>query len=189
MNPLSQHIIIMGVCGCGKSTVGSVLADKLQWVFFDADDFHSVENITKMQSGIALNDQDRQEWLVLQKEHLIRLSQRGISSILASSALRASYREILSSLSQRDNYANTYISFVWLAAPIKIIRQRMKKRKHHFMSSKLIQSQFDTLEVPNEAQEHITCYRVDVTNSNVENIATDCMRAISINCRPLDLQT
>lgn len=129
--------IIMGVSGCGKSTVGKLLADKLNLPFFDADDFHPKANIEKMSLGIPLSDSDRLPWL----QQLADLLQDCQSSgaVLACSALKESYRQILN--------AST-VNWVLLDGSMEQIYQRLQSRKGHFMKPDLLQSQFDTLEKP-----------------------------------------
>jgi len=139
-------IVIMGVSGSGKSTVGKSLADRLNWPFFDADDFHPQSNKDKMASGMPLTDQDRFPWL-----HLIvdRLSKEP-NSILACSALKSSYRSIL-------NMASDEIKWAYLEGDYETIKKRMEERAGHFMKPDLLRSQFDTLEIPTDA------IKVDVT--------------------------
>jgi len=133
-------IIIMGVSGCGKSTVGETLSKKTKIPFFDADDFHSKTNITKMNSGISLNDSDRYPWLRLLADKIETWSlSRG--AILACSALKEEYRAILAS-----KHKNIFWVFLW--GEKNLIGSRIAQRKEHFMSPTLIDSQFKDLEVP-----------------------------------------
>lgn len=140
---MSQLIIIMGVSGTGKSTIGRLLSDKLNLEFYDADDFHPKANVMKMQQGNALNDQDREPWLQLLSDKLEEWS--GSGAILACSALKEAYRKALSKDDQLP------LTWVHLSGSIAVIRQRMKVRKNHFMPDSLLQSQFDTLETPTTA--------------------------------------
>ncbi|MFD0990797.1 decarboxylating NADP(+)-dependent phosphogluconate dehydrogenase [Mariniflexile jejuense] len=143
-NNLNQVIFIMGVSGCGKSTIGKLLSEKLNIPFFDGDDFHPQSNIDKMRNGKALNDDDRYGWLVtlnkLAKEQLQKNS-----CIIVCSALKKSYRDILNT-DIRNN-----VKWVHLSGSFNQILERINKREHHFMSSSLLQSQFDTLEQPDDA--------------------------------------
>jgi len=143
---LNKIIFIMGVSGCGKSTIGKLLSQELSIPFFDGDDFHPEENIIKMSSGIPLNDDDRYGWLVrlndLAKEQLQKNS-----CIIVCSALKTSYRDILNS------DIHDQVKWIHLAGSFNQILERLKKREHHFMSSNLLQSQFDTLETPKDALE------------------------------------
>jgi len=129
--------IIMGVSGCGKTTVGSLLAKKLSLPFFDADTYHPASNIEKMSLGIPLTDEDRWPWLqqlaVLLQEH----STTG--AVLACSALKESYRKV---------FTNQLINWVLLDGTMEQILQRLQNRQGHFMKPDLLQSQFDILEKP-----------------------------------------
>jgi gluconokinase len=132
-------IIVMGVCGSGKSTVGSFLAEKLGCSFFDADNFHPKANVEKMARGGPLNDEDREPWLVRLNEKIAQCSVGGTSAVLACSALKESYRDILSK-DIKD------LSFVYLKGDYKTIYERMASRDGHFMGEDMVQSQFDTLD-------------------------------------------
>ncbi|MFT4670204.1 MAG: gluconokinase [Flavobacteriaceae bacterium] len=133
-------IVIMGVSGSGKTTIGLQLSDALGIPFFDADDFHSEENVTKMKQNIALNDTDRKPWL---ESLAVRISEWDSKNgaILACSALKESYRETLAS---RVNS----ITWVYLSGSFDVINSRINNRSEHYMKSILLQSQFDTLEIP-----------------------------------------
>ena len=135
-------IVIMGVTGSGKSTIGQLLSQRLTIPFLDADQFHPPANIEKMKKGIPLNDQDRLPWL----QSLARtLQQYSDGVILACSALKEGYRKVLQ--------ANLPHSIVWvhLEGRYELIHERLKNRSQHFMPSTLLQSQYDTLERPKEA--------------------------------------
>ena len=140
---MSSVYIIMGVSGCGKSTVGELLAKRLNIPFFDADDFHPEVNINKMSAGIPLNDDDRLPWLETLSASIKEWGDNK-GAVLACSALKASYRTIL-----RSQYAN--VTLVFLNASEEMIRNRFAQRSDHFMPDSLITSQFDALEVPNKA--------------------------------------
>ncbi len=134
----------MGVSGSGKSTLGKGLAEKLSWVFFDADDFHSVENIAKMTAGIPLSDSDRVPWLTSLNRRLASTFAQGHHPVLACSALKESYRaRLLSDL--------TGTKIIYLKGSYEMIRSRLLAREGHYMKENMLQSQFDTLEEPAEA--------------------------------------
>ncbi|MDO7173842.1 NADP-dependent phosphogluconate dehydrogenase [Mariniflexile sp. AS56] len=139
-------IFLMGVSGCGKSAIGELLSQRLKIPFFDGDDFHPQSNIDKMSLGEPLNDQDRYGWLVtlnkLAKQQLLNNS-----CIIACSALKNSYRELLSTDIKNQ------VKWIHLAGSFNQILERVNKRENHFMSSNLLQSQFDTLELPEDAFE------------------------------------
>lgn len=130
----------MGVSGSGKTTVGQRLAVKLGAKFLDADDFHPAANVEKMRNGIALTDADRAPWLASLAETLKETP----SFVLACSALKAGYREVL-----QDAVPDMRV--VWLDGTAELIRQRLGARAGHFMSPTLLESQFATLEIPDDA--------------------------------------
>jgi gluconokinase len=139
-----RFLIIMGVTGSGKTTIGEALADRLGWDFYDADDFHSSTNIIKMTKGIPLTDEDRLPWLLLLRSKITDCLENGHPGILACSALKASYRQILLS-------NNTEIQIVYLKASFDLVLSRLTTRTDHFMQPSMLQSQFDTLEEPKNA--------------------------------------
>lgn len=134
----------MGVCGCGKSTIGKLLADKLNLVFYDADDFHPKANVEKMASGKALNDQDRAPWLQLLADNILEWQNQG-GAVLACSALKQSYRDILASTT------GDVVKFVHLHGEKSVLHKRLTSRQDHFMPDTLLDSQLQTLEIPTEA--------------------------------------
>ena len=115
--------VIMGVSGCGKSTIGQALADQLDCPFYDGDDFHPPENVAKMSSGIPLNDADRAPWLARLAELITAHWQRGETAVLACSALKKRYRDQLR--------VNSQVQFVHLAGSFDLIWQRMLSRPGH----------------------------------------------------------
>jgi gluconokinase len=137
-------IIVMGVSGSGKTTIGRALANALQWRFSDADDFHSPENVEKMKRGIALTDQDREPWLRAIRAAIEQWKRDEPGHILACSALKENYREILG---QND----PDVRFVYLQGGFDLISQRLKERRSHFFNAALLRSQFDALEIPGDA--------------------------------------
>lgn len=134
----------MGVTGCGKTTVGSLLAQDLGWAFYDADDFHPAANVAKMQSGTPLSDADRWPWLERLNALLLEHESRGQQLVLACSALKQAYRERL----VRGCAA---ARFVFLEGDPELIRARLGARKGHYMNPGLLDSQFAILEQPQDA--------------------------------------
>ena len=134
----------MGVSGCGKSTIGELLSEELRIPFFDGDDYHPQANIKKMSDGIPLNDEDRYDWLVTLNK-LAKNQLQNNSCVIVCSALKESYRKILS----RD--IPNQVKWVHLEGSFDQIFERLNSRENHFMSSDLLQSQFDTLEQPKNA--------------------------------------
>jgi gluconokinase len=137
-------ILIMGVSGSGKTTIGQMLAAQLDWQFQDADDLHSPANIEKMHQGIPLTDADRRPWLRSLRTLIDRSLDTHTDLILACSALKATYRQDLDIGSER-------VKFVYLKGSIFLIQQRLKERKGHFMNPDLLKSQFAALEEPDDA--------------------------------------
>lgn len=133
----------MGVSGSGKTTIGKLLSQTIFVPFFDADDYHSEENINKMKQGIPLNDHDRAGWL--QKvNQLARAQLKNEGCIIACSALKQHYREILSGEIKNE------VVFIYLEGSFDLILNRLQRRKGHFMPASLLQSQFDTLEISDD---------------------------------------
>ena len=157
---VQQIIFIMGVSGSGKTTIGELLAKKLEVPFFDADDFHPMENVEKMKAGNPLNDEDRAPWLdnlnTLAKQ---QLKQKG--AIITCSALKEKYRIRL------ENGLSESPKWIFLNGNFEMILARMNQREGHYMPASLLQSQFDALEIPANAFEiDIALKPVDI----VENI-------------------
>lgn len=137
-------IILMGVSGSGKTTVGQLLARELDWPFYDADEFHPPANIAKMAQGQPLNDDDRAPWLAALHRQIHRLLAEQQSAVVTCSALRQTYREQL----LRDNPG---ARLVYLKGEAGTIARRMADRPGHFMKPEMLASQFATLEAPRDA--------------------------------------
>jgi carbohydrate kinase (thermoresistant glucokinase family) len=136
-------IYIMGVSGCGKTTIGKLLSQRIGIPFFDGDDFHSAANVEKMKAGEPLNDEDRIEWL--QKINELAFERQQLKgAIIACSALKEKYRIVLSS-------GITKPVWIFLQGSYQIIFQRLQNRQGHYMPPALLQSQFDNLEIPANA--------------------------------------
>lgn len=134
-------LIVCGVSGTGKSTVGKLLAEELKLPFFDGDDFHPESNVQKMKSGVALKDQDRQPWLESLSIELASWESNS-GAVLACSALKESYRKILSSQCKKN------ITWIMLHGSTELLTERLESRKGHYFDSRLLDSQLDTLELP-----------------------------------------
>ena len=137
-------VIMMGVSGSGKTTVGKLLAQSLNWDFSDADDFHPSANIEKMSRGIALEDADRLPWLLHLQATIDRWLLENKNVVLACSALKVSYREMLC----RDQQP---MKIVYLKASFQLLAARLKTRENHYVKADLLSSQLDTLEEPEDA--------------------------------------
>ena len=144
-------IIIMGVSGSGKTTIGKMLAESLHWEFQDADSFHPLDNIEKMRHGIPLNDVDRIPWLQSLQIAISRWLQENKNVVLACSALKASYRQYL--------VLSSNVKLVYLRGSFELIKDRLQKRQNHFMGVELLTSQFESLEEPDNV------IRVDISQS------------------------
>ena len=134
-------IILMGVSGSGKTTIGQRLAQELGWPFYDGDQLHPQANIAKMRQGMPLTDEDRWPWLQALRAHIATCMQRGVSAVLACSALKQAYREYLI-------VDETEVKLVYLKGDYDLIHTRLAQRHGHFMPPELLASQFVALEEP-----------------------------------------
>lgn len=137
-------VVVMGVAGCGKTTVATALAAALGWRFLDADDYHPAANIRKMADGRPLDDDDRRPWLDRLRDALADEDARGQSVVLACSALKASYRATLASRCRA-------VQWVHLHGRFEEVLPLIRKRRGHFMKEDLLRSQLATLEPPRDA--------------------------------------
>ena len=140
----TRFIILIGVAGSGKTTVGKALASHLGWDFYDADSFHPPENIIKMASGIPLNDSDRAPWLVTLHQLISSSLKADRPGVLACSALKERYRQQLVG-------DNEDVKIVYLKGSYELIWSRMSRRMEHYMKPQMLQSQFEALEEPTDA--------------------------------------
>jgi gluconokinase len=136
-------VIVMGVTGSGKTTVGKMLAERLRSEFADADDFHSAANKDKMHRGIPLTDADRMPWLESMHAYLVQAHEENRSVVLGCSALKRSYRQML-----RDKLS---VQVVYLKGSYEVIDAHLRERKGHFADDKILAAQFADLEEPNDA--------------------------------------
>jgi len=148
-------VVVMGVSGSGKSTIGKLLAEKLGCAYFDADAFHSPDAVAKMRSGTPLDDRDRMPWLarIVQKIELLVADDE--TAVIGCSALKRSYRDILFDGIPRDR-----VALVFLRGSYDLIRSRLAARQGHFMPASLLDSQFQQLEEPRTDEQPI---KVDIT--------------------------
>lgn len=136
-------VIVMGVVGSGKSTVGRLLAEQLGWEFADADDYHPVANIEKIRQGIPLTDADRAPWLERLREAIVKWVAAGRAVVLACSALKRDYRRTLG--------VSPEVRFVYLKGGAALITERLRLRHGHFADEKILASQLADLEEPEGA--------------------------------------
>jgi gluconokinase len=158
-------VIVMGVVGAGKTTVGKLLASQLGWEFADADDFHPQSNVDKIRHGIALTDEDREPWLDRLREAIARWIAAGKSVVLACSALKRAYRAKLLPRPQ--------VRFVYLKGSAALIADRLRSRQGHFAGESILASQLADLEEPEKA---IT---VDISDTP-EQIVAEIKRALAM---------
>ncbi len=137
----TKFFIVMGVSGCGKSSVGKALARSLEWDFYDADDFHPPANVAKMANGIPLDDSDRAPWLASLHELISSSLKADKPGVLACSALKERYRQQLMD-------GNDGVQIVYLKGSYDLIWSRMETRANHYMKPHMLKSQFDALEEP-----------------------------------------
>jgi carbohydrate kinase (thermoresistant glucokinase family) len=136
-------VVVMGVTGCGKSTVGEALAGSLGWKFIDADDFHPPANVAKMAAGTPLTDADRWPWLDRLAAEMRAINAAGGHAVLACSALRQAYRDRLAGAGD--------VRFAHLSGDMSTIAGRIASRQHRYMPPSLLESQFAALEPPHDA--------------------------------------
>ena len=139
-------IVVMGVAGAGKTTVGRALANALGWSFIEADDYHGADNIALMRRGIALSDEDRRPWLAAVRGAIEATLARGGCAVVACSALKHAYRVAITP----ENAAHT-LRFVFLDASEDLVRERLAVRRGHYAGVALVESQLATLERPPDA--------------------------------------
>ena len=136
-------ILLMGVTGSGKTTVGRALAESLRWQFIDADDFHPPSNVAKMRAGIPLDDADRAPWLAALRTHIVVWLSSEANVVLACSALKQAYRD--------EVVVSPDVRLVYLRGSSQLITARLRERHGHYMDPNLLSSQFATLEEPRDA--------------------------------------
>jgi gluconokinase len=168
IDPTLHALIVMGVSGSGKSTIGEALAKRIGWRFEDGDSFHPPSNVAKMKAGHPLNDDDRKPWLEAIAAEIARVAAGRGHIIIACSALKRAYRDILIH-GRRDT------RIVFLDGSEELIAGRLQKRKGHFMPPGLLASQFEALEMP-AADEHVVTTSID---ADVETIVDDIVRKLS----------
>jgi gluconokinase len=151
-------VIICGVSGAGKTTVGKLLARELGWRFFEADDFHSAVNVEKMRGGHPLTDEDRWPWLKRLREQIERSLAAGENAVVACSALKRKYRDCLR--------VNSDVKFVFLRGDYAPIERQLRHRRGHFMNPALLKSQFDDVEEP-QPDEHVLMIELGRTSQEL----------------------
>ncbi|MFZ0200650.1 MAG: gluconokinase [Candidatus Sulfotelmatobacter sp.] len=153
-------VLLMGVSGTGKTTVGHLLASELVCDFADGDDYHPAANVEKMRSGIPLTDADRDPWLKALRQLIAGWVGTGKNAVLACSALRRAYRDVLR--------ISPEVRLVYLRGTPKLLQQRLHARRGHFMTERMLQSQLETLEEPKESEQALV---VDIDQSPAQIVA------------------
>jgi gluconokinase len=161
-------VVVFGVSGVGKTTVGKLLAQELGWEFYEADDFHPAANIEKMKNRIPLTDEDRQPWLDRLRQLIERCLAAQENAVLACSALKKAYRDHLR--------VNDDVKFVFLRASRARIAKQLDRRRGHFMPATLLDSQFADLEEPHPPEPALTFELTDDVNDLVAQIKTTLQR-------------
>ena len=162
----TRFVIVMGVSGSGKTSVGRSLAEKLGWDFYDADDFHPPANVAKMASGTPLDDSDRAPWLAALHDRISSSLKADQPGVLACSALKERYRRQLLD-------GNQGVQVVYLKGSYELIWSRMEKRTDHYMKPHMLKSQFDALEEPANA------LTIDIAMS-LDEIVQEILSSLSI---------
>lgn len=162
-------VVLMGVTGSGKTTIGTLLAQRTGTIFADADDYHPLANKEKMRAGIPLNDEDRQPWLEILNGVLQSWCKSSQGGVLACSALKEKYRQTLAS-----GIPSNAIAFVWLDGDKELLSERLAKRHHEYMNPHLLSSQLATLEPPMDA------LRV-VNDKAPEQVVDEILQHVALN--------
>jgi gluconokinase len=162
-------VIVFGVSGAGKTTIGKLLAEQLGWRFYEGDDFHPPANIEKMRSGHPLTDEDRWPWMERLREQITRFVAAKENAVLACSALKRAYRKHLG--------VSGEVKFVFLRGDYTLIAEQLGRRHGHFMNPDLLQSQFADLEEPRPGEDVLTIELGRTPEELVEEIKTKLHRA------------
>ncbi|CAH0525069.1 gluconokinase [Vibrio hippocampi] len=157
-------IVVMGVCSSGKSTIGELLAKRLNTKFIDGDDLHPKENVQKMSAGIPLTDEDRTPWLNRVNDAIYSVESKGESMVLVCSALKKQYRDLI-------RQGNQSVMFVFLDGSIELVKERISQRNGHYMKPEMVDSQFAALEKPYDECDVIT---VNIDQS-VPDLINECL--------------
>ena len=163
-------LVVMGVSGSGKSTIAQKLAERLGWRYEDGDKFHPASNVAKMSAGQPLTDEDRQPWLQAIAGEIDRICEAGQRAVIACSALKHAYRDILV-------HGRSDVRIIFLKGTQALIAHRLAMRKGHFMPAGLLDSQFKTLEPPDQSERPVT---VSI-DASVETIIDDIVRQLKLD--------
>jgi len=163
-------LILIGPMGSGKTAIGKLLAERLGWPFYDADDYHPKENVEKMRTGIALTDEDRRLWLEKLRDIIQRWLKERQNAILACSALKQAYRDIL-------GVDQVLVKTVYLKGSYSLLRKRIEERQHAYMDKNLLRSQLDALEEPKDGLHvDISTTPETIVSTIIQNLKLDQQR-------------
>ncbi len=168
-----QHLVVMGVAGVGKTTVATLMAERLGWAVAEADDFHPTTNIVKMASGVPLDDDDRWPWLRAIRDWTTEQETAGQDSVVTCSALKRRYRDVLRQAAGR-------VRFVHLEGSVDLIGDRIQKRSKHFMPPTLLPSQFAILEPLDNDEDGVVVAVADTP----EAVVDEALRLLGLNPNP-----
>lgn len=163
-----KAFILMGVSSTGKTSVGTAVAQKLGMKLIDGDDLHPRANILKMASGTPLNDDDRRPWLERINDAAFSLEQKSEKGIIVCSALKKKYRDQI-------REGNADVKFLFLHGSFELVLERMQQRKGHFMKAEMLQSQFNTLEIPQADEPDVIFIDID---GSFEEVVARCVGAV-----------
>lgn len=162
-------LIVMGVSGSGKSTIGEHLAERLAWSYEDGDRFHPASNVAKMSAGQPLTDADRWPWLMAIAEEIDKICLTGRHAVIGCSALKRTYRRVLV-------HGRSDVRIIFLDGTQALIASRLAQRKGHFMPPGLLESQFETLEPPDASENPVT---VSI-DASVDAVVSDIIRQLGV---------
>jgi carbohydrate kinase (thermoresistant glucokinase family) len=162
-------LILIGPMGCGKTTIGKMLAGKLGWSFYDGDDFHPRENVEKMRAGLPLTDEDRKTWLENLHGYIERWLMEDRNAILACSALKQAYRDTL-------GIDQDTVKTVYLKGSYELLRKRIVDRKHPYMNKDLLRSQVETMEEPKDGLTVDSSQMPEIVIENIMKTLTTALK-------------
>ncbi|WP_413282494.1 gluconokinase [Vibrio sp. MA40-2] len=166
-------LFVMGVSGCGKSSIGEKISILKTCTYIDADDYHPPENVNKMRNDIPLTDEDRQPWLKALNRLATKSNNDNKDLVIACSCLKPAYRKVL------QEGINEKVVFVYLKGSFEVISERMKKRdEHYFNGDVMLKSQFDTLVEP-APEEPIDYIKVSIDNYDIDGVVDQTLKALS----------
>lgn len=167
----ARLVVVMGVSGCGKTTVGKLLAKRLKGEFLEGDELHPPRNVERMSAGIPLTDSDRRDWLLEIAQQLADAHAAGHDLVVSCSALKLAYRNTLRG-------ASNQLAFVYLHASADLLRQRLENRTGHYMPASLLDSQLQTLEAPAATEPRTTTLEAKLSAAELAEQAATWLLAL-----------